>query len=65
MRVSPYLGEIAIWTSNWAPIGWALCDDSIINAAANSAILLSLLGNRYGGDGSSNFALPDLRTDGG
>lgn len=58
--MDPYLGEIKLWAINFAPKGWALCDGSLLNVAQNQA-LFSLLGTHYGGNGSTTFALPDLR----
>ncbi|WP_042167114.1 phage tail protein [Paenibacillus gorillae] len=55
-----YLGEIRIFGGNYAPVGWALCDGSIVQIAENEALYV-LLGTTYGGDGISTFALPDLR----
>ncbi|QGG49632.1 phage tail protein [Lysinibacillus pakistanensis] len=54
-----YIGEIRIFGGNFAPKDWALCDGQIINIATNSA-LYAILGNRYGGDGKTTFALPNL-----
>ncbi len=45
---------------NFAPIGWALCDGSILSISQNSA-LFALLGTTFGGNGQTTFALPDLR----
>ncbi len=56
----PYLGEIYLMGANFAPQGFASCDGSIFSIASNSA-LFSLLGTQYGGNGTSTFALPDLR----
>jgi microcystin-dependent protein len=55
-----FLGEIRILGCNFAPRGWAFCDGQILPIAQNQA-LFSLLGTNYGGNGTSNFALPDLR----
>lgn len=55
-----FLGEIRIFPFNWAPKGWALCDGSVIPIRQSQA-LFSLIGNHYGGDGKTNFALPSLR----
>ena len=57
---TPFIGEIALVGFNFAPNGWALCDGSLLPIAQNTA-LFSLLGTQYGGDGITNFALPDLR----
>ena len=56
----PILGQIAIFAGNFAPRGWALCHGQILSIASNTA-LFSLLGTQYGGNGSTTFALPDLR----
>ncbi|HLH90087.1 MAG TPA: tail fiber protein [Xanthobacteraceae bacterium] len=56
----PFLSEIRIMSFNFAPKGWALCNGQILPINQNQA-LFSLLGTRYGGDGRTNFALPDLR----
>ena len=55
-----YLGEVRMFAGNFAPVGWALCDGSLLPIAQNEA-LYSLIGTIYGGDGVSTFALPDLR----
>jgi microcystin-dependent protein len=55
-----YLGEIRIFPYNFAPAGWALCNGQILPISQYSA-LFSLLGTMYGGNGQSNFALPDLQ----
>ncbi|OBZ15960.1 phage tail protein [Bacillus sp. FJAT-26390] len=56
----PYVGEIRIFAGNFAPKGWALCDGQLLPLSQNTA-LFSILGTMYGGDGKTNFALPDLR----
>ena len=55
-----FLAEIRIFTFNFAPQGWALCDGQILPISQNTA-LFSLLGTTYGGDGKSTFALPDFQ----
>src|SRR5438270_9909774 len=57
---NPFLAEIRIFTGNFAPKGWALCDGQLMAISQNTA-LFSLLGTTYGGDGKSTFALPDLQ----
>src|ERR1700756_5671089 len=57
---NPFLAEIRIFTGNFAPKGWALCDGQLMPISQNTA-LFSLLGTNYGGDGKSNFALPNLQ----
>ena len=56
----PYIGEIMLFAGNFAPQGWAMCDGQILAIAPNQA-LFSLLGTAYGGNGTTTFALPDLR----
>jgi microcystin-dependent protein len=55
-----FVAEIRIFAGNFAPKGWALCDGQLLPISQNTA-LFSLLGTMYGGDGKSNFALPDLQ----
>src|SRR5262245_60899308 len=56
----PFVAEIRIFAFNFAPKGWAMCDGQLLPISQNTA-LFSLLGTTYGGDGKSNFALPDMR----
>ena len=56
----PFVAEIRIFPFNFAPRGWAFCDGQLLPISQNTA-LFSLLGTTYGGDGRSNFALPDLQ----
>jgi microcystin-dependent protein len=56
----PFLGEIRQASFQFAPKGWALCNGQLLPINQNQA-LFSLLGTTYGGDGRTNFALPDLR----
>jgi microcystin-dependent protein len=58
--MDPYLGEIRPVGFNFAPQGWAFCAGQILSIAQNTA-LFSLLGTNYGGNGTTTFALPDLR----
>jgi microcystin-dependent protein len=55
-----FVAEIRIFAGNFAPTGWALCDGQLLPISQNTA-LFSLLGTTYGGDGKSNFALPNLQ----
>lgn len=57
----PFLGQISMFGGNFAPRGFAFCNGQIIPIAQNDA-LFSLIGTTYGGDGVTNFALPDLRS---
>ena len=60
MASSPILGCIFIFAGNFAPRGYALCQGQIMSIQQNTA-LFSLLGTTYGGNGTTTFALPDLR----
>lgn len=55
-----YIGTILPFAFPRVPVGWAACDGSLLSINGNEA-LYSLIGTTYGGDGSSTFALPDLR----
>lgn len=55
-----FLGEIRMVGFNFAPFGWAVCTGQLMSIAQNTA-LFSLLGTMYGGDGKSNFALPNFQ----
>ena len=57
---SPFVAEIRIFGGNFAPKGWAMCNGQLLPISQNTA-LFSLLGTTYGGDGKSNFALPNLQ----
>lgn len=56
----PFLSEIRIMSFVFAPKGWALCNGQLLPINQNQA-LFSLLGTTFGGNGQTNFALPDLR----
>ncbi|WNJ17017.1 tail fiber protein [Pontibacter sp. G13] len=58
--MEPFIGEIRLFAGNFAPRGWAFCNGSLIAVSSNTA-LFSILGTTYGGDGRTDFALPDLR----
>lgn len=55
-----YVAEIRMFAGNYPPNGWAMCDGQLLPISQNTA-LFSLLGTTYGGDGKSNFALPNLQ----
>jgi len=57
---NPFVAEIRIFGFNFPPKGWAFCNGQILPISQNTA-LFSLLGTTYGGDGKSNFGLPDLQ----
>src|SRR5213075_1338932 len=56
----PFVAECRIFPFNFAPKGWAFCDGQLLPISQNTA-LFSLLGTTYGGEGKSNFALPDMQ----
>jgi microcystin-dependent protein len=56
----PYVGEIRMFAGNFAISGWAFCDGALLPISEYET-LFTLLGTTYGGDGQSNFGLPDLR----
>jgi microcystin-dependent protein len=56
----PFLGEVRLLSFNFPPRRWAQCNGQLLPISQNTA-LFSLLGTTYGGNGSTNFALPDLR----
>jgi microcystin-dependent protein len=56
----PFLSEIRIMSFQFAPKGWALCNGQLLPINQNQA-LFALLGTTFGGNGQTNFALPDLR----
>jgi microcystin-dependent protein len=58
--MNPFIGTIIMFAGTFAPRGWALCDGTLLAIAQNQA-LFSLLGTTYGGNGTTTFALPDLR----
>ena len=57
---SPFLGEIRLMSFNFPPKGWAFCNGQLLPINQNQA-LFALLGTFYGGNGTTNFALPDFR----
>jgi microcystin-dependent protein len=56
----PYVGEIRMFAGNFAPAGWMFCEGQLLPISENET-LFQLIGTKYGGDGQSTFALPDLR----
>ncbi|MCS3795653.1 phage tail protein [Niastella sp. OAS944] len=55
-----FIGEIRLFAPNFAPKNWAFCNGQILAININQA-LFAILGTTYGGNGSTTFALPDLR----
>lgn len=58
--MDPFLGEIRLFAGTFAPKDWALCNGQLIAIQQNTA-LFALLGTYYGGNGTTNFALPNLQ----
>jgi len=58
--MEPFLGQINAYPYTFEPANWALCDGRLLQISTNQA-LFSLLGTTFGGNGTTNFALPDLR----
>jgi microcystin-dependent protein len=56
----PFLSEIRIFSFNFPPRGWALCNGQLLPINQNQA-LFALLGTTYGGNGQTTFALPNLQ----
>lgn len=56
----PFIAEIRIFPFNYPPRNWAWCDGQVVPISQNTA-LFSLIGTTYGGDGKTNFALPNLK----
>jgi len=56
----PFVAQITMFGFNFPPKGWAFCQGQLLPISQNTA-LFSLLGTTYGGDGKSNFALPNLQ----
>lgn len=59
-QAEPFLGQLTLMGFNFCPRGWAHANGQLLAISQNTA-LFSLLGTTYGGDGRTNFALPDLR----
>ena len=57
---NPFVGQIISVGFNFAPLGWFLCDGSL-KPISEYQVLYTLLGTTYGGDGTTTFAVPDLR----
>ncbi len=58
---TPFIGQISIFSFNFAPRGWALCNGQTLPIQQNQA-LFSILGTTYGGNGTTNFQLPNLQS---
>lgn len=58
--MEPFIGQVMMFAGNYAPRGWAFCNGQLLSIKKYTA-LYSIIGNTYGGDGRTTFALPDLR----
>ena len=59
--MEPYIGQISVFPFGFAPKGWAQCNGQLLPINQNQA-LFSLLGTQFGGNGTTNFALPNLQS---
>ncbi len=59
-QAEPILGQLTLFGTDWCPRGWAKANGALLPISQNAA-LFSLLGTTYGGNGQTNFALPDLQ----
>ena len=57
---TPYIGEIRMFGGNFAPVNFAFCNGQLLSISEYEA-LYNLIGTTYGGNGTTTFALPDLR----
>ena len=55
----PFIGEVRAFGFDFVPTGWALCNGALVSIMENQA-LFGLLGPKYGGNGTTDFALPHL-----
>ena len=58
--MDPFIGEIRMFTGNFAPAGWLYCWGQTLPISQNQA-LFAVIGVQFGGNGTTNFMLPDLR----
>src|SRR4030095_1835981 len=59
--LNPFIGEVVLYAFNFAPQGWAPCAGQLMPISQDTA-LMSLIGNNFGGNGQTTFALPDYRS---
>jgi microcystin-dependent protein len=60
LDASPYVSEIILFAGNYVPYGYVACDGQLLSISEYDA-LFALIGTTYGGNGASNFAVPDFR----
>jgi microcystin-dependent protein len=58
--MDPYIAEIELFAGNFPPTGWFFCDGTEL-PIAQYQVLFAVIGNRFGGNGTTSFKLPDLR----
>ena len=58
--MDPFVGEIRMFAGTYAPVDWMFCEGQLLKIA-DYQVLYACIGNTYGGDGMTTFALPDLR----
>ena len=58
--MEPFIGQVILFAGNYAPRGWAFCNGQVLPISEYTS-LFSIISNYYGGDGRTNFAVPDLR----
>jgi microcystin-dependent protein len=56
----PYIGQIMVFAFNFAPRDWSFCNGALIPISQNQA-LFAIIGTTYGGNGMTNFALPNIQ----
>jgi len=57
--MEPIIGEIKLFSADFVPPGWAFCNGATLPIAAYQA-LFALIGTKYGGNGETDFMLPNL-----
>ncbi|MEM7536286.1 MAG: tail fiber protein [Chloroflexota bacterium] len=58
---SGFLGEVTLFAGTYVPLNWVACEGQLLPIKGELEALFSLIGTTYGGDGRTNFAVPDLR----
>lgn len=56
----PFIGEIRMFPYSFAPLNWAYCNGQLIQISQNMS-LYAIIGTRYGGNGTTNFGVPNLQ----
>jgi microcystin-dependent protein len=57
--MQPFVGQVIAVGFNFPPVGWALCNGQLLSIS-DYAALFNLIGTTYGGNGQTNFAVPNL-----